>query len=129
MAVASSMKPSESWLGFQLALPDFQKMLLILPRLQAVGIRAILDQQREVLAFLKRRCDQDLQLVDRIAKASEIKDIHDAVLTFYEGASKEYTAEAGKVVELGSHVASEAMRSIQRETEALIEPDASKKVA
>lgn len=129
MITASAMKPLESWFGFQPTLPDFQKMLLVLPRLQAVGVRAALNQQHEMLAFLKRRCDEDLKLADRIANAGEVKDIYDAVLTFYEGASKEYTAEAGKVAEFGSHVASEAIRSIQRETEALVEPGAARKAA
>lgn len=129
MTAVDAAKPQEFWLGFQPSLPDFQKMLLALPRLQAVGMRAVLNQQREMLAFLKRRYDQDLQLADRIASADEVKDIYDAVLSFYEGASKEYSAEAGKIAELGSRVASETIKGIKQEAEVLTELSPAKRAA
>lgn len=129
MTAASAPKPQEFWYGLQFTLPNVQKMLLAVPRLQAAGVRAALNQQRELLAFLTRRCDQDLQLADRIAHADEVKDIYDAMLRFCEGAAKEYTAEAGKVAEIGSHAANEAIRSIKQEAEAWVEPGTVKKVA
>lgn len=129
MPAVDIVKPQEFWLGIQPSLPDFQKLLLAVPRLQAVGIRAVLREQREMLAFLKRRYDQDLQLADRIAGANEVKDIYDAVLSFYEGAAKEYTAEAGKIVELGSHVANETIKGISQEAEVLTEQAPAKRAA
>lgn len=112
---AAGAKAPEYPFTFQLA--DFQKYLLMFPHLQALAARAALGQQQQALSFLTHRCEQDVQLVDRIVNAGEIKDIYDAVVNFYEGAAKEYAAEAGKVAELGSRMTDDAMKSMRQETD------------
>jgi hypothetical protein len=112
-------KVTELPFGFQPDLADYQKYLLTFPHLQALAFRAALGQQREALAFWKRRCDEDLHLADRIAKAGELKDIYDAMLGFYEGASREYAAEASKLADLGSRMANDAVKGFHKEAEVL----------
>lgn len=86
---------------------DVSKMFLTLPKLQAHSIHALLEQQREFLGFLGSRCEADLALVDRIAKAEELTDVVEAYRGFWQGAAKDYAAEAKRSVEIGTKSAAE----------------------
>jgi hypothetical protein len=95
--------------------PDVAKMLLVVPHFQAAMLKAAIGQQREAIAFMGRRCDEELKLVDSIGAAPSIKDVYSACLSFWRDAAGQYAAEAGKVAELSSHNAMEAVRAVQQE--------------
>lgn len=119
----------QSWFPLQPGLPDYEEMLLALPRLQAAGLKALLEEQREMVAFVKHRCDADLHLADRIAHANAFKEVFDAMLVFYEAAAKDYSAEAAKLAERSSHAAGDVMKSVKQEAASLTRPQAVKQAA
>ncbi len=108
---------------FGFAVPgDAEKYMLVVPHIQAMYAYAVLEQQREALSFLMHRCTADLQLLEKISGAGDLNGIYQAMAGFYEGAAKEYSAEAGKVMEMGSRAAKGAMQGLRQEAEALSQP-------
>ncbi|MCI4592457.1 hypothetical protein MOK15_20550 [Sphingobium sp. BYY-5] len=95
--------------------PNVAKMLLVVPHFQAAMLKAAIGQQREAIAFMGQRCDEELKLVDSIGSATSITDVYSACLGFCQETAGQYAAEAGKVAELTSRNAMEAVRAVQQE--------------
>jgi hypothetical protein len=113
---AQSGRPSAAaFFPFAGIVPDVAKMLLVVPHFQAALLKAAVGQQREAIAFMGRRCDEELKLVDSIGAATSIKDVYSACLGFWQDAAGQYATEAGKVADLTSHNAMEAVRTVQQE--------------
>lgn len=110
------------WPFFQAGTSDMQGMMLTIPHMQAAGLRAMLAEQREMLSFAKRRCDEDLALADQLVEANDMKAVYEAVLHFYEGAAKDYVVEMSRALRLGSRVVGLANREWQHQAEELAKP-------
>lgn len=87
---------------------DAPNAFITLAHFQALSLRTLLGQQREVMNFLGRRYDEELKLFDRIMAAGEPQAILAAVADFYRDAAKDYTAELGRAVERAPAIAAEA---------------------
>lgn len=108
---------------------ESRKFLLAGMRLQALGFKAAMRYQIEALGFLKHRCEQDMKFVDALVADDEFKDAFDVYVTFMQNAANEYAAEAGKVAEIGSRVASETARRVRRQAQDVIDDAAARTVA
>ncbi len=97
------------------ALPDMQKLMMIAPHMQAAFMKAAIDQQRELFAFLGRRCEEDLKLADRIGSAGSVGDLYAAYLGFCKDAATQYAAEAGKVSEISSRETIEVVHDLEQQ--------------
>ena len=97
------------------ALPDMQKLMMVAPHMQAALMKAAIDQQRELFAFLERRCSEDMKLADKIGSATSVSDVYSACLGFYTDAATQYAAEASKAAEIGSQSAIEVAHDIQQQ--------------
>lgn len=67
--------------------------------MQAMGLRMMLRQQHDMLGFLRRRCEQDLRLVDTIAAAREPRAMIKAVTDFYSTAARDYAGGIGSAAD------------------------------
>lgn len=110
-----------AWTSMKPAAVDLQKMLLAVPHMQAAGLKAALAEQREMLSFVKHRCDQDLVLTEQLAEANDVKGIYEALLRFYEVAATDYVAELSRVSRVGSRAVRKAAEEIRQEAEPLAE--------
>jgi hypothetical protein len=94
-----------------------QKFVLAAARLQAQTFKAAMRYQIEALGFLKHRFEQDVKLVDDLVTSNEFNDAFDVFTTFMQNAANEYATEAGKVVAIGSKLASETAKEVRRKAE------------
>jgi hypothetical protein len=90
-------------------------------RLQAHGFKAIMQYQIEALSFIKRRCENDVKLMEDLAGSEESKDAFDVVANFTQNAISDYAAEAGRVASIGAKLASETAKRVQKEAKITIE--------
>ncbi len=67
--------------------------------LHAVGMRALLSRQREMLEFFEQRCDRNMHLFDAMAKVKEPRALMELMTEFYRSAAKEYATEMSKAAE------------------------------
>lgn len=88
---------------FQMA--NLANPLVSLVHMQAMGMRTILTQQNEMMKFLQRRCDHDLQLLDTIVSAQEPQGMVELVADFYRTAARDYSSEMERSLENGPRVA------------------------
>lgn len=112
-------KFQSTWPLLQPAAVDLQKILLAVPHMQAAGMKAALAEQREMLSFVKHRCDQDLVLTEQLSEAEDVKSIYEALLRFYEAAATDYVAELSRVSRVGSRAVRKAAAEIRQEAEPL----------
>ena len=108
---------------------ESRKFLLAAVRLQALGFQAAMRYQIEALSFLKHRCEQDMKFADALVADDEFKDAFDVCVTFMQNAASEYAAEAGKVAQIGSRVASETARRVSKQAAEAIDDVAAQTVA
>lgn len=108
---------------------ESQKFLLAAARLQALGFKAAMRYQIEALSFLRHRCEQDMKFVDALVADDEFTDAFDVCVTFMQNAANEYAAEAGKMAEIGSRVASETARRVSRQAVKTLDDVAARTVA
>lgn len=110
--------------GFQQALPMLafgQNGVFALARAQGHAFKAAMRYQIEGLAFLKHRCEQDMKLVDDLLATGDFKDAFDVYSDFYQTAFLEYSREGAKITEIGSKVASDTAKQLQRESDQAVE--------
>lgn len=101
-------------------LPDLQKLMMVAPHMQAAMMKLVIDQQRELFAFLESRCNEDMKLASRIGTAKNISDLYMACLDFCKDAAAQYASEAGKAAEMGSQGTIGVLYDIQqRQDEAM----------
>jgi hypothetical protein len=93
-----------------------------LVRMQAMGMRMVLNQQQEMLKFLRRRCEQDLRLIDTIVGAQETQGMVEAVADFYRTAARDYSAEIGRSAATGSSAAAAASEAAVELVKSIAEP-------
>jgi hypothetical protein len=98
-------------------------------QLQAYLFKAAMRYQIEALAFLKHRCEQDVRLIDDLVDDGEFNDAFDVFSSFFQKATAEYAAEAGKVASINSKLASETAKRVRKEAESAIEDMAAQSVA
>lgn len=79
----------------------------MIPHLCATLSRAVLHQQREVIAFAEKRCDAVLALVDKLDQAGSQTEISAAWLDFFTNSAGQYLGATGKLIELEMHDAAE----------------------
>jgi len=97
-----------------------QKLFHAAAHLQAHAFKAFLRYQIETLAFLKRRCEQDMKLMDDLASSDEFNDTFDIVSNFVQNAASEYSAEASKFASINSKLASETAKHVREEADKTI---------
>lgn len=115
---------SRSRYAGQPSLPDIQAPLLAMARIQASGMKRLLQYQTEALSFLSRRAEQDLKLVEKLGEANALTEVYDACTAFCQDAMSQYSAEAGKIVDIGSKIASETVIQAKKEAEQAAKPAA-----
>lgn len=107
--------------NFENALPAIQSLLMVTPHIQAAMMRALIKQQRELFSFIGQRCEEDLKLVEQIGAATTMPDMFSACLGFCKDAALQYAEEAGKVTEMGSDGAIQAVSNIQEQAKVVTE--------
>lgn len=103
------------------ALANAQKLFFAAARLQGNAMKAGMRYNAEGLAFLKRRLDQDMKLVDDLVESDGFKDAFDIYAAFMENAAAEYAAESSKIAGIGSKIASETAKRVREEARASID--------
>lgn len=106
-----------------------QRLLHATAQLQAHALRASMRYQVEMLAFMKRRCETDMKLMDDLVASEEFKDAFDIVSAFMQNATSDYNAEAGKIASVGSKLASETAKRVREEAGKAIEDIAAQTAA
>lgn len=106
-----------------------QKYMSAAARYNAQAFKAVMRYQIETLGFLKRRYEQDMKLVDDLLAAEETNDAFDVLATFWQNAAAEYSAEAGRIAQIGSRIASDAAGQVRREAETAVSDMAAQTVA
>jgi len=99
-------------------LANGQKYAFAMTRLQGQAFKAMMRYQIEALSFLKRRCEQDMKLVDDLAGSEDFNDAFDVYAAFLQNAVSEYSAETGKIAGIASKIASDAATGVQWEARA-----------
>jgi hypothetical protein len=98
-----------------------QKLFQATARLQVHAFKTAMKYQIETFSFLKRRCEDDLKLLEDLARSEETNDAFDVVANFIQNATSDYAAEAGRVASIGARLASETARRVRKEAEDTIE--------
>lgn len=93
-----------------------QNMMFALGRLQARNVKSMLHFQVELFDFFKRRCEQDMKLVDDLVASEDLSGAFVVYTGFCENAVSDYSKEAGKISEIGSRLAAESVRQVRAET-------------
>lgn len=94
-----------------------QKFLRATSAMQAHSIRALLRYQIESVSFLKRRFEDDLQLVEKLTGGDEFVDAFDVFVNFLQNATSDYASEAGKFASIGAKLASDTAGEVRKEAE------------
>lgn len=100
------------------ATPDPQSAMVGLAHIQALGLKTMVNQQRELMTFLGRRYEQDLRLFDRIIAAKEPQAIVEAVSAFYQDAAKDYSTQLTRTIENAPHVAADTGEALAEAAQA-----------
>ena len=87
-----------------------QEPLFAAARFQAQAFKMAIRYQIESLCFLKRRCEQNLKLIDDFSGSDEFNDSFDVISNFMENAALDCTTEARKIALIAS-IASIASRA------------------
>ncbi|BCG94679.1 hypothetical protein MesoLj131a_35430 [Mesorhizobium sp. 131-2-1] len=106
-----------------------QKFLFAAADLQATALKAAIRCQIETLSFLKRRCEQNVKLIDDLFAGDEFVDVFDVTSNFLQNATSDYATEAGNLARVGSRLTSDMARRVRREAESAIEDMAASTVA
>jgi hypothetical protein len=91
-----------------------QKVVLAAASFQANAFKTMMRYHIETLAFLKHRCEQNVNLVEDLITGPEFNDAFDIFSTFLQNAKLEYVTEAGKVAALTSQFASKTAAEMRR---------------
>ena len=102
-------RPAESMI------PNLLQMLTVAPHLQATMMKAAFAQHNEFLSFLNKRCEQELQLAERICGTDSLPGMLSACVEFCRGAVQDYTEEATKVTEISKDSVAAAVSDIRNE--------------
>jgi hypothetical protein len=117
--------PSNTGSPFAMSAEPFvaagQKLFQAAARLQVHALKAAMKYQIETLSFLKRRCEDDMKLLEDLARSEEANDVFDVVASFIQNATSDYAAEAGRVASIGARLASETARRVRKEADDTIE--------
>ncbi|TAM96029.1 MAG: phasin family protein [Rhizobiaceae bacterium] len=95
------------------------KLVFALARLQANAAKSMLRYQIEAFGFLKHRCEENMKLVDALARSDEFGDALEVCGNFCSKAVADYSSEAGKVAEIGSRLATNTAASMRREAKTI----------
>ena len=78
-------------------------------------MKAAFAQHNEFLSFLNKRCEQELQLAERICGTDSLPGMLSACVEFCRGAVQDYTEEATKVTEISKDSVAAAVSDIRNE--------------
>ncbi|WP_292246048.1 phasin family protein [Mesorhizobium sp.] len=98
-----------------------QKFLFAAADLQATALKAVISYQIETLSFHKRRCEQNVKLIDDLFAGGEFVDVFDVTSNFLQNATSAYATEAGNFARVGSRLTSDMARRVRRQAESAIE--------
>ena len=94
-----------------------QEPLFAAARFQAQAFKMAIRYQIESLCFLKRRCEQNLKLIDDFSGSDEFNDSFDVISNFMENAALDYTTEARKIASIASRAAADTAKHIRYEVD------------
>lgn len=94
-----------------------QKLLRAAAAMQSHSMRALLRYQIEGASFLKRRFEDDLKLLEKLAGGDEFVDAFDVFVNFVQNATSDYANEVGKFASIGAKLASETAGQVRKEAE------------
>lgn len=117
MTSKSSKQPvdfSEIWNPF---IQNSTNPLLFGTSIQARFIKAALEQQMEILDFLKSRLSKDAAIVDKLTKIHETPEMLSSLSGFMQEAIDDYSQETAKLASHGSRLAVDTANQMQRKTE------------
>ena len=126
---APTILPPGSALAETFALAEGRKAFAVAARMQAEALKTTLQWQVEALAFLSRRGEQTVQLLDDLVADEEFKDAFDIAAAYMQNAALDWTAEMGRLAALGPQIASEAAQTINEHAAAVAEDMAAGTVA
>jgi hypothetical protein len=78
--------------------------------MQAHALKDMIHVQIESLAFVKRRCEQDLRLIDDLITSEKYHNTFGVYGEFCRDAFSEYAAETCKLMSIGSRLVSDAAK-------------------
>ncbi len=97
------------------------KFLSATAALQANSMRALLCYQIEGASFLKRRLEDDLNLIERLTGGDGFADSFDVFVNFVQNAASDYASQAGRLASIGARLATETAGRLQREAETTVD--------
>ena len=89
--------------------------LMAAMHMQAHAVKALIRVQIESLAFVKRRCEQDLKLIDDLIISEKYQNTFGIYGEFCRDAVSEYAAETRKLISIGSRIVSESAKHASSE--------------
>jgi len=102
------------------AVPDTQKMMMMVPHMHAALLKTVIDQQRSLFGFLQERCDEDMKLAQKISSAASMGEVIAASLSFCQEAAVHYATQARRAAEIGSQGTIEVTHDLQQEREEIL---------
>jgi len=102
--------------------PDFQKLLMVGPHMQAAMLKAAIDQQKALFGFLQQRCDQDMKFAQKIGSAASIGEVVSASLSFCQEAAVDYAAQASRAAEISAQGTIEVAHDLEQERAEVLAP-------
>jgi hypothetical protein len=89
--------------------------------MQAHAFKALIRVQIESLAFVKRRCEQDLKLIDDLIISEKYQNTFGVYGEFCRDAVSEYAAETRKLLSTGSRIVSDSAKFANGEVDRIFE--------
>jgi len=89
--------------------------------MQAHALKALIRMQIESLAFVKRRCEQDLKLIDDLITSEKYHNTFGVYGEFCRDAVSEYAAETRKLISTGSRIVSGSAKFANGEVDRVFE--------
>lgn len=89
--------------------------------MQAHALKDLIHVQIESLAFVKRRCEQDLKLIDDLIISEKYQNTFGVYGEFCRDAVSEYAAETRKLLSTGSRIVSDSAKFANGEVDRIFE--------
>lgn len=90
-------------------------------RLQAHAFKSVMRYQIEALSFARRRCENDVKLMEDLAGSELSGDAFDVVANFVQNAFSDYAAEAARVASMGARLTSETAKHVREEADGTLQ--------
>ena len=97
--------------------------------MQAHAFKALIRVQIKSLAFVKRRCEQDLKLIDDLIASEKYHNTFGVYGEFCRDAVSEYAAETRKLISISSRIVSETAKHASGELDSAFEDVTARTIA